>query len=268
MGGTIKGAQFPWDKSKSGRQREQDHLVEQSPRWPAAGQSVQKVNGSDTHVEFEGVKERDARGSTPRQLATISYGTCDCDDTDVDIAYRMCCITVGRSPSLFDMGANASYVIREVAAWIKNQAGEGRQQGGKKRGWEAERSTTVSIAGTSMSNPIFGGVVFDLTFLNEVSKQYETIKDIHPHAPQKRRRPHVELFATHPLTDGTNLIPRNALLDAMEDDDDIEWPKDPRRAEPESPDELLAMIQFAGTPALQEALTDRHQLCCYSQIWK
>ena len=243
VGGTIKGAQFPWDKSRSGRQREQDHLVEQSPRWPAAGQSVQKVNGSDTHVEFEGVKERDARGSTPRQLATISYGTCD-------------------------MGANASYVIREVAAWIKNQAGEGRQQGGKKRGWEAERSTTVSIAGTSMSNPIFGGVVFDLTFLNEVSKQYETIKDIHPHAPQKRRRPHVELFATHPLTDGTNLIPRNALLDAMEDDDDIEWPKDPRRAEPESPDELLAMIQFAGTPALQEALTDRHQLCCYSQIWK
>jgi hypothetical protein len=44
----------------------------------------------------------------------------------------------------------------------------------------------------------------------------------------------------------------------MEDDDDIEWPDDPldrpHRAEPESPDELLAMIQFAGTPALQEAL--------------
>ena len=68
----------------------------------------------------------------------------------------------------------------------------------------------------------------------------------------------VEPFATHPLTDGTNLILRNALLDAMEDDDDIEWPDDPldrpHRAEPESPDELLAMIQFAGTPALQEAL--------------
>ena len=28
----------------------------------------------------------------------------------------------------------------------------------------------------------------------------------------------------------------------------------PHRADPESPDELLAMIQFAGTPALQEAL--------------
>jgi hypothetical protein len=44
----------------------------------------------------------------------------------------------------------------------------------------------------------------------------------------------------------------------MEDEDDIEWPEDPfdrhHRAEPESPDELLAMIQFEGTPALQQAL--------------
>jgi hypothetical protein len=44
----------------------------------------------------------------------------------------------------------------------------------------------------------------------------------------------------------------------MEDDDDIEWPENPfdrpHRAEPELPDELLAMIQFKGTPALQQAL--------------
>jgi len=60
------------------------------------------------------------------------------------------------------------------------------------------------------------------------------------------------------LTDGNNLVPRAALLDAMEDDDDIEWPEDPfdrpQRVEPESPDELLAMIQFEGKPALQQAL--------------
>jgi hypothetical protein len=41
----------------------------------------------------------------------------------------------------------------------------------------------------------------------------------------------------------------------MEEDDDIEWPENPfdrpHRAEPESPDELLATIQFEGTPALQ-----------------
>jgi hypothetical protein len=30
-----------------------------------------------------------------------------------------------------------------------------------------------------MSSPKFGNVVFDLTLLNEVSKQHETIKDIH-----------------------------------------------------------------------------------------
>ena len=69
---------------------------------------------------------------------------------------------------------------------------------------------------------------------------------------------HIEPFAAHPLTDGTSLNPRDALLDAMEDDDDIEWPENPfdrpHRAEPESPDELLAMIQFEGTPALQQAL--------------
>ena len=38
---------------------------------------------------------------------------------------------------------------------------------------------TVSLAGTSLSSPILGSVVFDLTFLNEVTKQHETIKDIH-----------------------------------------------------------------------------------------
>ena len=44
-----------------------------------------------------------------------------------------------------------------------------------------------------------------------------------------------------------------------EDDDDIEWPEDPfdrpDSIDPKLPDELLAMIQFEGTPALQYALT-------------
>ena len=56
-------------------------------------------------------------------LATISNEKCDWDDADIDITYRMYCITVGTSPSfkaatLLDTGANASYVNREVAAWI------------------------------------------------------------------------------------------------------------------------------------------------------
>ena len=51
--------------------------------------------------------------------------------------------------------------------------------GERKRGWEAVRSTTVSLAGASMSSPILGNDVFDLKFLNEVSKKHETIKGIH-----------------------------------------------------------------------------------------
>ena len=95
-------------------------------------------------------------------LATISNVECDWDDADVDITYRMCCITVGTSPlfkaaTLFDTGANVPYVNREVAAWIEDQAGKGRQPGGR----EAERSTSVSLAGISMSSPILGSVVFD-----------------------------------------------------------------------------------------------------------
>jgi hypothetical protein len=77
------------------------------------------------------------------------------------------------------------------------------------------------------------------------------LKTDHPHVPQEHRRPHVEPFAAHPLTDGTSLIPRDALLDAMEDDDDFEWPEDPfdrpHRAEPESSDELLAIIPFGNS---------------------
>ena len=61
-----------------------------------------------------------------------------------------------------------------------------------------------------------------------------------------------------PLTEGTNLVDRSRLLDPFVDADDIEW-KDNlfERAEQEnkeSPDELLAMIQFEGSPRLQEKL--------------
>jgi hypothetical protein len=86
----------------------------------------------------------------------------------------MCCITVGTSPS-FKAGSSLSF----MTAWIEDQVEMDKLQGGRKRGWEAERKTTVSLAGTSMCSPILESVIFDLTFLNEVSKQHETIKDIH-----------------------------------------------------------------------------------------
>jgi hypothetical protein len=37
----------------------------------------------------------------------------------------------------------------------------------------------VSLSGTSISSPILGSVVFDVTFLHEASRRHETIRDIH-----------------------------------------------------------------------------------------
>ena len=59
--------------------------------------------------------------------------------TDIDITYRMGCIPVDNTPSfkaviLYDTGAYASLINRVVAAWIEEQAGKGKQQGGKKHG--------------------------------------------------------------------------------------------------------------------------------------
>ena len=66
------------------------------------------------------------------------------------------------------------------------------------------------------------------------------------------------MFADPPLTEGTNLVDRSRLLDPFVDADDIDWKDNPfQRAEQvnlESPDELLAMIQFEGSPWLQEQL--------------
>jgi hypothetical protein len=41
----------------------------------------------------------------------------------------------------------------------------------------------------------------------------------HRHVSQERRR----RSQAHPLSDGTNLIQRTALLNALEDEDDIDW---------------------------------------------
>ncbi len=73
----------------------------------------------------------------------------------------------------------ASFVNREVARWMEEHGGTDRQVPEQKRGWQKASSTSVSLAGTSMSSSILGSVVFDLTFLNEVSRRHETIKDIH-----------------------------------------------------------------------------------------
>ena len=82
-------------------------------------------------------------------------------------------------PPYLTRGAHASFVNREVAQWIEEHGGADRQVPQQQRGWQKAGSTSVSLAGTSMSSPILGSVVFNLTFFNEVSRRHETIKDIH-----------------------------------------------------------------------------------------
>ena len=49
-----------------------------------------------------------------------------------------------------------------------------------------------------------------------------------PLVPQERdRRPHVNTFANLTPIDESTLIERSQLLDAIADDDDIEWKTDP-----------------------------------------
>jgi hypothetical protein len=100
------------------------------------------------------------------------------------MTYRMCCSSVGNSPSykvatLFDTGAHASFVNKEVDSWIEEYERTDQQVSDRMGGWHEASGTTVPLTGTSMSCPILGSVVFDLTFLNEVSRRHETITDIH-----------------------------------------------------------------------------------------
>ena len=115
-------------------------------------------------------------------MASLAHISCDCDAQDT--TYRMCCVTVGNSPSycaatLFDTGAHTSFVNREVAAWIIQQSktGDGVTQG--KRKAPAMLATSVSLAGTAVSSPILGSVYFDLTFFNEVCQSHKTLNNIY-----------------------------------------------------------------------------------------
>ena len=60
------------------------------------------------------------------------------------------------------------------------------------------------------------------------------------------------------------LIEKSQLFDAIADDDDIEWKTDPFEMRPESvnretPDEIIAMITFEGSPEPLQRI-HRHRL--------
>ena len=72
--------------------------------------------------------------------------------------------------TLFDTGANpTSSVNSQVAAWIESQQSQ-RTPG--KRKHSSAPTVSVALAGTSHTCPIYGSVVFKLTFFNEVTRSH------------------------------------------------------------------------------------------------
>ena len=74
-----------------------------------------------------------------------------------------------------------------------------------------------------------------------------------PHTPQQR------VSQSHPTIREEDLIKKSELLDPLVDDDDIEWKKNPFDVDHlsesgETPEELMAMITFEGSPQLQSRL--------------
>ena len=81
----------------------------------------------------------------------------------------------------------------------------------------------------------------------------------HPLVQQEQPRPLAASFADPWSSEGSHLIAKSELLGTLEDDDDIEWKPNPfdirpDAVQPETPDELLALIQFEGSPDFQEKL--------------
>ena len=102
-----------------------------------------------------------------------------CDDTDLDSVYRKCCISVDNDQyvtyyGLLETGALPfSFVSRKVAAWIMARRGHELKRNDARQDMGAVHA--LSLAGTAQSTQVYGCVVFDLTFVNEVTNNPETI---------------------------------------------------------------------------------------------
>ena len=82
--------------------------------------------------------------------------------------------------TLFDMGAYTSFVNREVVKWLELQKHGGTVAGAHHARFSRHDVPTseVGLAGTQLSSSIYGTVVFDLTFFNEVTKSDNILKSI------------------------------------------------------------------------------------------
>jgi hypothetical protein len=151
-GGTILNARFP-DKNRVDRSGDRTVQADRSKADDAADRlhiyGVARKSAPDEQgykvkergVQFNVPKVCDGRGGNNYLSSLLSKSSCDYDDADIDMTYRMCCISVGNSPSykaatLFDTGADASFVNREVASWIEEHGGTDRQVPEQKRRWQ------------------------------------------------------------------------------------------------------------------------------------
>ena len=81
--------------------------------------------------------------------------------------------------TLFDTGADTSFVNREVVKWFEQRPE--RDKVGHGRNWASSRhdipTAVVGLAGTTMNSSVYGSVVFDLSLFNEVTRSDYVIRD-------------------------------------------------------------------------------------------
>jgi hypothetical protein len=109
-GGTISNTRFPeknrmdrsGDRSVQVDGRKADDAADRSHISGPARDSVPDEHGykvKERGVRFDVPKDREGRGGNHHLSSLVSKSSCDCDDADIDMTHRMCCFSVGNSPS-------------------------------------------------------------------------------------------------------------------------------------------------------------------------
>ncbi len=115
------------DRTSDRRPRSSQYDSSSSSRggsYYKASEGQNQARRDRSSVQFREQEDGDARGGTIQLSTTLHQPAWTCDDSDVDTTYRMCCITVGNSPSFsaatfFDTVVHTSFVNRKIAAWIR-----------------------------------------------------------------------------------------------------------------------------------------------------
>ena len=111
----------------------------------------------------------------------VTHLSCNCGESDINSSYRQCLVSMRSSTTYFnaltqfDTGAYTSFVNSEVAKWLEQQD-DGEPSPKTSRHYTP--TATVGLAGTVLSSNIYGTVLFDLTFFNEVTKSGNILRGI------------------------------------------------------------------------------------------